>query len=122
MESSIISIENQIADVIIRKFIRNSGKIVGSRIGPCETRVLLGYSCKVVPFRTTLSHLFLRNDEITLEKRPKIPQEMSLSNRSACQSVKSLGYIKCNSSSSPRHLHVISIPILLITKRGVMGR
>ena len=45
-----------------------SRKSVGPRMCPRRTLALTGYSCEDFPFRTTLSRLLLRKEEI----RPNI--------------------------------------------------
>ena len=63
------------------------------RMDAWGTPALTGYYCKDFPSKTTQSHLLLRKEEI----RSKFVKKTSMSNF-----VKSLGYIKCYSSSSPR--------------------
>ena len=59
IESSIISIDSNIADNIIRKN-------VGPRMEPGGTPALTGYSCEDLPSRMTPSCLLLRKEEIRL--------------------------------------------------------
>ena len=82
-----------------------SRKGVGPRIDPWEVPALSGYSFEEFPSRITQSHLLLRKEEIRPNIWPKIPKDLSLWNLAKpCMPnlVKSLGYIKCCSSSSPR--------------------
>ena len=69
---------------------------------PWRTPALTGYSCEDFPSRTTRSRLLLRKEEIRpnltwYSIRLKFVKKTSMPNP-----VKSLGYIKCHSSSSPR--------------------
>ena len=70
---------------------------------PWGTPALAGNYCEDFPFRTTWSRLLLRKGEKTAKyltsnsTRLKFVKKTSFSNL-----VKSLGYIKCCSSSSPR--------------------
>ena len=69
---------------------------------PWGTPTLTGYSWEVFQPRTKRSHLLLRKEKIRPNIRPEIPYNLSLWRRPACQILKSLGYITCYSSSSPR--------------------
>ena len=75
-------------------------KIVGPGMEPRGTPALTGYSCEDFSSRTTGSRLLLRKEEI----KPHIWSEILKLVKKASMSklVKSLGYIKCYSSSSPR--------------------
>ena len=62
---------------------------------------LTGYSCEDFPTRTTQSHLLLRKER-RQNGWPAIPEDLSLWSRLACQILtKSLGSIRCYSSSNP---------------------
>ena len=81
--------------------LMRSRKSVGSRMDPWGTPLLAGYSCEHFPSRTTWSSLLLRKGEIRPNILPEIAQDLSLKKTSLPNSVESLGYIMCFSSSSP---------------------
>ena len=64
VESSIISIDSNVTDNIIRKVKIYSRKSAGPKMEPWVTVVLTGYSCEDFPPRTTWSCLILRKDRI----------------------------------------------------------
>ena len=79
-----------------------SKKSVGPRMDPWGTSALTGYSCEEFPSRTTRNHLLLRKEEIRPNIWPEIPWLKFVKKTSMPNPVKSLGYIKCYNSSSPR--------------------
>ena len=78
-------------------------KSVGPKMDPWRTPALTGYTCEDFPSRTTQSCLLLGGGEkkakFMTSKRPMFVKNTRLPN-----SVESVGYIKCYSSSSHRHV------------------
>ena len=64
-----------------------SRKSVEPRMDPCGTTALTGYSCVDFTSRTTWSHLLLRTEEARPNTWPKIPYNLSLWRRLACQTL-----------------------------------
>ena len=69
---------------------------------PWGTPVLTGYSYEDFPSGTTPSHLLLRKEEIRSNMTWNSIKLKFVKNNSMPNPVKSLGYIKCHSSSSPK--------------------
>ena len=96
-------------------------KSVGPRMKPWGTSALTEYSCQDFPWRTTRSHLLLkkkRNKAKYLTRnfvRRKFVKKTSMPNP-----VKSLGYIKCYSSSSPRLLKTLAVLSDTIARRSAI--
>ena len=93
-----------------------SRKSVGME--PWGTPILTGYSCDDLPSRTTRSRLLLRKEEIRPNIWPEIPWLKFVKKTSMPNPVKSLGYIKCYSSSSPRPVKSPSNSIIYTTVRS----
>ena len=79
-----------------------SRKSARPRMEPSGTPALTGYSCEEFPSRTTWSHLLLRKEEIRPNMTWNSIRLMVVKKTSMPNSVESLWYIKCYSSSSPR--------------------
>ena len=80
-----------------------SRKSVGPRMDPWGTPALTGYFCEDFPSRTTQSRLLLRKEKIRLNIWPEIPLRLKFVKKiSMWNPVRSLGYIKCCGSCSPR--------------------
>ena len=101
IESSIISIDGNITDSIIRKVINVYRRSVGPRMESWGIPALTGYSCEDLPSKTTQNHLLLRKEEIRSNIWPDLRLRF-LKKAGMLNSVESLGYIKCYSSSIPR--------------------
>ena len=83
-----------------------SRKSVGPRMKPWGTPTITGYSCEDFPTRTTWSRLLLRNGKI----RPNLTWNSTrlefVKKNSMPNPVKTFGYSKCYSSSSPRPVKI----------------
>ena len=66
---------------------------------PWGTPALTGYSCKDFPSRTTRSRLLLRKEEIRPISALKFHKTKFMKKTSMPNPVKSIGYVKCHSSS-----------------------
>ena len=109
IESSIISIDSNITDNIVRKVIMYSRKSVWPRMEPWGTPALTRYSCEDFPFRTTQSRILPRKEEIRANIWPEIPYDLRLW-RSACQSLsKALDISSATARVAPDLLKALAI-------------
>ena len=92
-----------------------SRKIVRPRMDPRGTLALSGYSCEDFPSRTTQNRLLLR-------KRKRKPNIRPVKRTSMSNPVKSLGYIKCHSLSSPRTVKPLAILSDTTVRRSAVDR
>ena len=96
-----------------------SRKSVRPRMEPWRTPALTGYSCADLPSRNTRSCLLLGKEEI----RPNIWHEITFVKKiDMSNPVKSLGYTKCYSSSSPGLLIALAIPSDATARRSTVDR
>ena len=79
-----------------------SRKSVGQRMEPWGTPALTGYSCEDFPSRTSRSRLLLRKRNKAKYLTWNYTSLRFAKKASMTNPFKSLGYIKCYSSSSPR--------------------
>ena len=79
-----------------------SRKSIEPRIEHWRTTVLMGYSCKDFPSRTTQSCLLPRNGKTRPTTQTEIPLYEFVKKTSEPNPVKSHEYIKCQSSHSNR--------------------
>ena len=79
----------------------HSRKSVRPRMELWGTPALTGYCCEDVPSRSTWSHLLLRKEDKAKYLNWNSIRFKFMKNISMPNPVKSLGYIKCYSSSSP---------------------
>ena len=73
LQRSIINIDSNFTDNIIRKVIYYSRKSLGPTMEPWGTPALTGYSCEDFLSRTIRSCLLFRKEEIRPNIWPKIP-------------------------------------------------
>ena len=101
-KSSIIFIDSSVTDNIIKKVINVKWEGRRAKNEALRNSSINWIFCEDFPSKTTRNHLLLRQEQLRPNIWLEIPHDLSLWRRPACQTYpKSLGYIKCYSSSSP---------------------